>query len=288
MASARVKRWSGRGISAAPGSPSGPDCTSGPGGSVNQAFGLHHAGMVGADRNGSTSSRHAFDSRKQFRVKWRQFARTASLQGSGDNSMMGAPQSRRPHGVTALACLALCFLSFTPGRASQVRPLNLEEMTERADRIFIGRCVQVTARMDPELGQMVTYATFAAERSGKGGVHGQVTIKLLGDQRAAREPGRSMAGVPGFERGEEVVLFLYGESRRGLTSPVGLGHGKFMVVRDKNGQKLALNATGNESLFLNLSPGARRKLGTSSIQPARGGIDPDALLDMVQRLSGQP
>jgi hypothetical protein len=189
--------------------------------------------------------------------------------------------------ITALSFLILCS-SLTLSRASQVRPLNLEEMAGRADRVFLGRCVQVTAELDADLGQMVTYATFVAQRSAKGGVRGQVTIRLLGDQTASDAPNRSMAGVPRFRKGEEVILFLYKDSRRGLTSPVGLGHGKFVVVRDKDGQKRALNAMGNESLFRNLSPGARRKLGDSSNQPAHGGIDPDALLDMVQRLSPQP
>ena len=195
---------------------------------------------------------------------------------------------RRRRWFTALSFLAFCFLPLTLSLASQVRPINLEEMAERADRVFLGRCIRVTAGMDSELGQMVTYATFVAQRSAKGGVHGQVTIKLLGDQTADDAPSRSMAGVPRFEEGEEVILFLYRDSRRGLTSPVGLGHGKFVVVQDRKGQRLALNATGNESLFRNLSPGARNKLGDSSKQPAHRGIDPDALLDMVQRLGEQP
>jgi hypothetical protein len=161
-------------------------------------------------------------------------------------------------------------------------------MTERADRVFLGRCVQVTARMDAELGQMVTYATFVAQRSAKGGVRGQVTIKLLGDQIATDAPTLGMAGVPRFEKGEEVILFLYRDSRRGLTSPVGFGHGKFVVSRDEKGQKLALNSTANESLFRNLSPGARKKLNAPANQPPHGGIDPDALLDMVQQLSARP
>lgn len=190
--------------------------------------------------------------------------------------------------ITTVSFFAFWSLSTTLSWASQVRPMNLEEMAERADRVFLGRCVQVTAEMDSELGQMVTHATFVAQRSAKGGVHGQVTIKLLGDQAADGAPGRSLAGVPRFEKGEEVILFLYGDSRRGLTSPVGLGHGKFVVLQDKKGQRLALNATGNETLFRNLSPAARRKLGDASNQPAHGGIDPAALLDMVQRLSQQP
>ena len=42
------------------------------------------------------------------------------------------------------------------------------------------------------------------------------------------------------------MLFLYGESASGWSSPVGLGQGKFTVFEDKLGQRRALNALGDE------------------------------------------
>jgi len=192
---------------------------------------------------------------------------------------------RRTPVVTLLACTLLCF---SLAHASRIRPINLEEMALRADRIFLGRCTGVQVERDPDLGQMVTYATFVTRRTVKGSANGKVTIKLLGDQVEDGGPGRGIEGAARFREGEEVVLFLYGDSGRGLTSPVGLGQGKFVVFEDKQGKRLALNAFGNETLFRNLSPGTRRKLGDLSTRPARGGIDPDALLDMVERLGRQP
>ena len=47
-------------------------------------------------------------------------------------------------------------------------------------------------------------------------------------------PDGTVARVPGLPRygvGEEVVLFLRGESGRGFTSPVGLGQGVYRVTR---------------------------------------------------------
>ena len=193
-----------------------------------------------------------------------------------------------PRWAPPLALLACALLSFSLAHASRVRPINIEEMSQRADRIFLGRCVGVRAELDPDLGQMVTYATFVTHRAVKGSAHGKVTIKLLGDQVEDGSPVRGIEGVPRFREGEEVVLFLYGDSGRGLTSPVGLGQGKFVVFEDKLGKRQALNALGNETLFRNLSPGARKKLGELPTRPARGGIDPDALLDMVRRLDEKP
>ena len=65
--------------------------------------------------------------------------------------------------VTVVACL-LPSLS----NASQVRPVNLEEMTERAETIFSGRCVQVRSMPDPQTGGTVTRATFEVHRVVKG------------------------------------------------------------------------------------------------------------------------
>jgi hypothetical protein len=188
----------------------------------------------------------------------------------------------------SLALLACALLSFSPAHASRVRPVNLEEMAQRADRIFMGRCVGVRTAVDRDLGQVVTYATFMTGRTVKGRAHGAVIIKLLGDQIDDGGPVRGVDGVPRFHEGEEVVLFLYGDSRRGLTSPVGLGQGKFVVFNDKKGKRQALNALGNETLLRGLSPGALEKLGDLATRPAHGGVDPDALLDMVQRIVEKP
>ena len=165
--------------------------------------------------------------------------------------------------------------------ASQIRSLNLAEMTERAERIFSGRCVDVRVELDPELGVNVTHVTFAPERGAKGDVRGSVTIKMLGDPD-------SVAGLPVFHEGEEVVLFLYGESAHGLTSPVGFGQGKFVVQRDKQGQRLAVNAFANENLFRGLSTEARQRVGTAAERwHGRGAMPVDELLDAVSTLTDE-
>ena len=184
------------------------------------------------------------------------------------------------------AVLLVIFLTIPlAALASQVRPLNLEQMTQRADRIFHGRCVNLRTVRDPDLGQWVTYVTFAPQRGAKGGVRGGVTIKLLGDQEMGARLERAVEGLPRFRRGEEVVLFLYGDSHSGLTSPVGFGQGKFTVFQDKQGQPLAINGFSNENLFRGLSREAERKLqGKAEKWRGRKGVPPDALLDMVDAL----
>jgi len=161
--------------------------------------------------------------------------------------------------------------------ATKVRAVNLEEMTGRAATIFSGRCTGVTVVDDPNVGGPVTVATFDVERTVKGDYGSSVTIRL---------PGGKIAGVPRFRSGDEVVLFLYGENSAGLSSPVGLGQGKFNVVEDKHGRKIAVREIGGDNLFRGLSTEARTRLGDSLTESERReGIEPAALLDMAENLT---
>jgi len=172
-----------------------------------------------------------------------------------------------------------------PPDASQVRLVNLEEMAQRADRIFQGRCISVRSGRDTVLDRSVTYATFVVQRAVKGNLHGRVTIKVLGDMDPATSKDDMIEGLPRFESGEEVVLFLHGDSARGLTSPVGFSLGKFVVTRDKQGRPIAFNGMRNEHLFQGISPRAQGRLRAHAARwKDEQGLPPDELLDMVEAL----
>ena len=169
--------------------------------------------------------------------------------------------------------------------ASQVRSLNLEEMVQRSGRIFSGRCVQVRVAEDPGTHQKATFVTFAVVRAVKGVGHPRLTIKILGDQgwQGRRESG--LEGAPRYAEGEEVILFLYGESRSGFTSPVGFGQGIFSVVPDKRGGRLAINEYGNRGLLERLSPRAEERLkGRAARHRDQPEMSRDELLEMVKSL----
>lgn len=191
----------------------------------------------------------------------------------------------RTNGGTFMTLLVVCSLFQNQSFASRVLPINLEEMVQRADRAFHGRCVDVRVGTDKDLGQTVTWVTFVPQRAVKGQVRGRLTIKMLGNQSMTARPGESTDGLPRFEEGEDVVLLLYKDSPAGLTSPVGFGQGKFKVVRDKSGRPVAANEFGNGRLFDGLSSKARAKLG-SRVERWRGthAVPPDDLLDMMDSL----
>ena len=172
-------------------------------------------------------------------------------------------------------------VAWPEAQASKVRHVNLEQMSERAATIFSGRCIEVGESLDPVLGTTVTTLTFKVDRAVKGDPGNRITIRMLG----GLDTGSRRAGLPAFERGEQVVLFLYGTSPLGLTSPVGLGQGKFVVRQTKGPRRVAQNAVGNRGLFAGLSGKANARLGRDSNASEDGNdLDADLLLDMAERL----
>jgi hypothetical protein len=135
------------------------------------------------------------------------------------------------------------FLGVVPAlEATMVRPLSLQEVTVRAERIFLGQVIEVREGGD-EYGAPVTYVTFAVSQSLKGQVSQKLTIKQLGGHSGGGKILR-IPGLPSYREGEEVVLFLHGTSGGGFTSPVGLGQGKYAVVRQGT-KALVINELSN-------------------------------------------
>ena len=94
----------------------------------------------------------------------------------------------------------------------------------------------------------------------------------------------TIVGMPTFEPGERVVLFLTANDGRGHAWPVGLGQGKFRVLAD--------TAIGNEEprVFQSLSSGATYLsiADNSAAKPAAGaprdGLYLSEFVSLVQGL----
>jgi len=209
----------------------------------------------------------------------------------------GELSRRIHHFARGLWCLLLTGGLLGPVlHASQVKLVDLEQMTRRAGRIFSGRCTGARVVTDPALGRDVTVATFHVERAIKGVTGSTVTVRMLGAAAAGGRATGLPAGIPTFRPGDDVILFLYGESAQGLSSPVGLGQGRFSVRTDKQGHRRAVNDFGNSNLLSGLRSDLRDRLRdphvaspTGRVSPQRDDLDPDALLDVVATLvAGQP
>jgi hypothetical protein len=120
--------------------------------------------------------------------------------------------------------------------ASTVVAMSLDQMTERAESIFLGRVTGTRADWNAERTRIYTYVTLEVDRYLKGGSPSKVaTVRFLGGR-----VGAFMAMVPGsprFEVGEEVLLFCAGGGAR-IPTVLGLSLGKFSIATDARGDKI--------------------------------------------------
>jgi hypothetical protein len=134
------------------------------------------------------------------------------------------------------------FLLGKDARAVALRQINLEEMVTTAQHIFSGTCITVERKYDDTTNRDAIFCRFSISKMIKGEALSELTFKM---STVAVDLGQA----PTFNPGEEVVLFLYGKSTLGFTSPVGLGSGKFSVLYLPAGEKAVVNAHNNTNLF---------------------------------------
>ncbi|OGI20300.1 MAG: hypothetical protein A3B68_05620 [Candidatus Melainabacteria bacterium RIFCSPHIGHO2_02_FULL_34_12] len=116
-------------------------------------------------------------------------------------------------------------------------PMNLKEITDSADRIFAGKCIK--AEEKEYEGLPVTEYKFKVTEAIKGVTDEEITFRQW--QPTVRDGG--------YTEGNKYILFLFPDSEKGLTSPVGFAQGKFEVettgfIRRKEVVKNSLNNRG--------------------------------------------
>jgi len=126
---------------------------------------------------------------------------------------------------------------------------NLEQIVEKADRAFVGT---VTGRTEDYIyaagGSIpITVSAFAVEEVLKGAVPQTLTIKQVGHR--SNPSSLFGEGVPEYKSGSVMMLFLHADSKYGLTSPVGLGQGAFLVKTYGPIKVSVSNGLGNRGLL---------------------------------------
>ncbi len=140
------------------------------------------------------------------------------------------------------------FLLELPLWGTMVLPLTLSQMARQADRIFLGRCLDVSSELD-EQDLPSTYLRFEVIQGFKGVKSGEkILIKLFGTERAplhllegewAILPLKTLMVSPiTYKEEDEYLLFLYPDSPLGFTSPVGAGQGRFQPPFEKTIKKI--------------------------------------------------
>jgi len=107
--------------------------------------------------------------------------------------------------------------------ASMVRALTLPELVGRAERVVVGRCLELHETTDPRTGLPITEVTFAVAETLKGPAAARFVFRQLGDRA---HPGPA----PSLVVGEEALLFLGREGASGLTAPIGFEQGRVPIT----------------------------------------------------------
>jgi hypothetical protein len=136
-----------------------------------------------------------------------------------------------PRLTLRLAVVSLCVLGGAPAQATTVLQMPLARVAGESARIVHAEVVDVRSGRDAR-GTPATWVTLSVARTLKGGKAKRVVFKQYGVAAPLADGTVSrVAGLPRWQPGDEAVVFLRAESRRGFTSPVGLGQGVYRVRR---------------------------------------------------------
>jgi hypothetical protein len=178
---------------------------------------------------------------------------------------------------------------------ANTRSINLAEMTSHAGRIVHGRVLEVREGRHPRQEDIaVTFIKIQVTEMIKGGAAREISFMQYGNSTQ-----QYIAHMPKYSQGEEVVLFLYPESKLGLTSPVGQGQGKFLVRHDvRSGQRLLLNDRSNHALFARLDSAklnsqltlnkAEREAIAQTEGRTTSGLEVNAFRSLVRKIAAHP
>ncbi|PCJ89235.1 MAG: hypothetical protein COA54_00420 [Thiotrichaceae bacterium] len=156
--------------------------------------------------------------------------------------------------------LLLSLLTLSHASATSVLPLNLEQLSTRANLIFHAEVISNEVKRDAQSGQIATYTEFRIIDAIKGVTGATHTIKQIGGRHETSKITMRVHGVPKFQTGMIYVVFLPKKSSLGFSSPLGLHQGSFSVLTIDDEQVVT-----NGRNLLRQTP-ATAKTNTSSVQ----------------------
>ena len=120
-------------------------------------------------------------------------------------------------------------------------PLNLEEITEAASRIFVGKCTKIEKVDKPVSAYKYTFKIIEP-------------IKGVKTKKLSFKQWKPTARNNGYKKGKKYILFLHADSKLGLTSPAGFLQGRFEVQRKGfiRRKEVVTNQLHNKGLIRNL------------------------------------
>jgi len=116
-------------------------------------------------------------------------------------------------------------------RATNQELANLQQLTQGAEMIVVGRCIAIKSAWDAQRMRISTYVSYDVEETIKGGLRDQqIVVKTLGGTVGSIT--QMMVGGPTFEVGERALLFLTASDEPATFRIQGLRRGKLEIYSD--------------------------------------------------------
>ena len=151
--------------------------------------------------------------------------------------------------IVIAAAIALAFAAAIS--ATTIERMSLQKMAQSAPVIVRAQCKGNSVVRDA--GEVWTLSSFAVEETWRGETTPQITVRLLGGRMG--DITAHVSGVPRFQPGEDVVLFLE-PTKRGDFSVVSWEQGTFRIRRNPSGGTPEI-VTQDSASFATFDPATR-------------------------------
>ena len=181
--------------------------------------------------------------------------------------------------IASVAFAGLALLGASLATATTVQKFSRQELAKKSASIVQAKVEDVYSSQDAVSKEIYTYINLSVLESVKGAKgEKSITIRQLGG--TVGNLISAVPGMPSFQRGEEVVVFLSVRDRDGYPWVMGLQQGKYSVVTDENGLKHVRNELDGLKM---LTPDGSMEEGKVSTELQLGafldGIKTDLNLD---------
>ncbi|MEM8547973.1 MAG: hypothetical protein AAGF46_07405 [Pseudomonadota bacterium] len=183
----------------------------------------------------------------------------------------------------AAVLIAMLFAGFAaaPANASATLQMNLAQLVDNSERIFVGTVVQVTESRKAIGGGEIPAVTYRLKVNDtfKGAyeeIKGErfTDVTMLGSLKNLASGKHPIADFPMLKVGTEYLLMVAPAGPIGLTSTMGLAQGCFHV-QGTDADKVVLNGVNNTGLFSNMN------VGIEDGQPVSYGVLSSMITDLV-------
>ncbi|HYD16620.1 MAG TPA: hypothetical protein VEB03_01305 [Candidatus Nanoarchaeia archaeon] len=141
---------------------------------------------------------------------------------------------------------------------------SLEQMVSGADVIVRGSVISARVESIPQYPNLRSVVvTLKLHKVLKGTAGSTYTFRqFIWDARDRYD-------AAGYRKGQRYLLFMHRANDKGLTSPVGMQQGRFLISRDESGTETAVNGIGNAGLFREVPVRVKQRSARISQQALR-------------------